>query len=70
MIVTEQIAKTKKCPHLPPDIFVENCNDGVAHRVIAYPPCIASACMAWEWTYPSEQDGAPEERRGHCGLSD
>lgn len=32
--------------------------------------CIASACMAWQWTEPSPAGGRVDHpRRGECGLA-
>ena len=78
---TEDEAKTKICPHLPPDYETEPVNNVTVHRVQAWPKCRASACMAWR---KHDQigigpDGKKRDRdmdgrtrwvdRGYCGLA-
>lgn len=72
---SEEDARTKVCPNLLPDIFVEDVNHGVAHRVERHPLCIASRCMAWRWmeTHIKDADGnltvLSGDTHGYCGLA-
>lgn len=79
MIVTEQEAKTKWCPHarlrsLNGDVAINRATDGSS---ATRSKCLASECMAWKWVYgnsPAEQAErkphgmAVKEPKGYCGL--
>mgnify|MGYP001562935580 CR=1 FL=1 len=80
-LLTEDEAKSKVCPHLQADLFVEPCNDGIVHRVVQFPTCAASYCMMWRkhdqiGIGPNgekrERDNDGRTRwvdRGYCGLA-
>ncbi len=66
---TEADAKTKICPHLPVDVFVEEINNGVLHRVERYSQCRASGCMQWRWVMSGSVHGMEATDKGYCGLA-
>lgn len=95
--MTEDEAKTKWCPHArvvcyddeaPPE-YIPPANRAAiseaGHRRINNNPetsrCIASACMAWRWTFsprqaehaakdaPMAHSKSPFVARGYCGLA-
>ena len=69
MVYTEEIARTRWCPH------VANYNAlGLIVAAISKGPltlnnfCAASACMMWEWT-ENKDNPEIETGCGYCGLS-
>lgn len=79
MIVTEQEARTKWCPHARVASYNEQSarNRTADGTLMAASRCMASACMAWKWKH----NHSPEERqerekfglkaetpKGYCGL--
>lgn len=66
MVLTEEEAKTKTCPHLR---YCENPYHVAADRdppVYSHQRCEGSGCMAWAWLDPHSDI---EVRRGTCGLN-
>ncbi len=60
MILTEEEARTKWCPHDK----TERYNNFAAHN-----RCIASDCMAWRWAKPIDEFDGTVVRTGYCGLA-
>jgi hypothetical protein len=62
MIVTENEARTKWCPHArDADLGGNRDSSGEQPQVAT---CIGSQCMAWRWLQTTKHSG-----RGYCGLS-
>lgn len=81
MMVTEEEAMAKWCPHARVSAYIPGADHSIALNR-AHPDgemnieracCIASACMAWRRGKPivSMQSGRyePVEQKGYCGLS-
>jgi len=77
MVLTEEEAKTKWCPHKRVDSYEGNSNYNT-HADGDLPDeskCIASDCMMWRWDEASDRDengnligGTNYNTEGHCGL--
>lgn len=68
MLVTEERAKTKWCPHAAIDCSAANRpNPGNNCDVTAgWAPCVASDCMAWRWADPAPELRSPHEEMFEC----
>lgn len=75
MIVTEQAARTKWCPHArtysyPPEAVDGTAVGGVNRGSLgATVNCTGSACMAWRWSEQERDNGPDAARTGFCGLA-
>ena len=64
IVVTEQEAKTKWCPHMTYCVNPHHVMDGLAAEYVQA-KCSASECMAWRW----HGNIYGEECSGYCGLA-
>lgn len=84
MILTEEDAKTKWCPHVRASAFIRG---AAVNRQSGFPGdemnCIASRCSQWRWMQKPNPNFHPmmdavttkipkhlvDETRGYCGLA-
>ena len=65
MLLTEEEAKTKWCPFVPP---VRGDNELINPLNRFGAPCIASQCMAWRWEEIIAHAN-DYTKKGFCGLA-
>lgn len=79
MIATEEVAKTKWCPHVRKSNYQRSAaiNRSESGEPLVGAKCVASECMAWKWANgfsPEELEARsvynpnPDVPKGYCGA--